>query len=222
MATDAPAVVRTDPPTAPTAPARPRRRWPVVLGCALLALALVAWATWSGVSSAAVGGVRVTYDAQPLACEGSELGTMPDAANPAFLQPAVALTPGMRCELKIQVVNDGRSDVTVTDVALLGLGNGNPLGIEAVLVNPNGQLRIPNDRGAAIFEIEGGITVPAGTTATFTAVLDYDGGAEMVECSAQGMNIPAVTVTSLGATREVQPPAEDMLWFHAGSFESCP
>lgn len=191
-----------------------------IAGLALAALVLVGWAAWARVSATAVGGVRVIYDAQPIVCEGSEVGVRPSAENPELLQPVVSLADGMRCELRIQVVNDSWSEVTVTTVGLEGLSSPNPLALEPAFVNPNGQERT-DDRQTAFFEITGGIVVPAGGSATFTAVIDYGGGAEMVTCASQGWGVAVVTVTALGATREVRPAAEDVIWFQEGSLTSC-
>lgn len=212
---DAPAADDAAPPLPGGAPRRRRRG--IVIGLVVAALAV---ATWAAISASAVGGVRVTYDAQPLVCEGSEVGVRPSSDNPELLQPVAVLAPGMRCELRIQVINDGWSDVTVATVGLEGLASPNPLALDPAFVNPNGQQRVDRD-GTALFEIEGGIVVPAAGSATFTAVIDYAGGAAMVSCSGQGWGVAVVTVTALGATREARPAAEDVVWFQEGSLSSC-
>lgn len=202
-----------------------RRRKRVVLAASALALgvlALVAWGSFSALAQSAVGGVRVGYDAQPIRCDGAEVALVPDVANIEFLQPVIALTEGMTCELRVQVVNRGWSDVTVTDVAALGMGADNILGLEAQLVNPNGQERSEaTEENAAVFEIASDLIVTAGESSTFTIVFGYGGGAMLMQCSAQGWNPPLVTVTALGATREVAPGDENTIWAREGTAAEC-
>lgn len=91
------------------APPRARRRpnLGIVIVLALVTVALLAWGIWAAVSSAATSGVRVGYDAQPMVCDGAEVGVVPSTDNPELQQVQVDLTPGMRCELRVQVLNDG-------------------------------------------------------------------------------------------------------------------
>ncbi len=128
----------------------------------------------------------------------------------------------MVCQLRIQVINDGWSDVTVTAVGLLEMGSDNVYGLRAQFVNPNGQEPIDTPEiNAALFDIMGGITVPAGAMQSFTAFFDYEGGAQMSECTSAGLRPPVVRVTALGATRDVRTPAEDTIWFQMGGFDEC-
>lgn len=205
-------------PVVPRARRRPSPGTVIVL--VLLAVALLAWGGWTAVSSAATSGVRIGYDAQPMVCEGSEVGVVPSTDNPELRQVQVDLTPGMRCELRVQVLNDGWSDVTVTTVRLLGLAPGNPLGLELATVNPNGQA-VSGDGEDALADIADGIPVPAGTSTTLTALIDYPGGADMDACSSTGWNPPVVTVTAWGSSRELQPPESDSIWFREGSDTAC-
>lgn len=108
----------------------------------------------------------------------------------------------------------------MTTVRLLGMAPDNALALDVAMVNPNGQ-DVSADGQDAVAEIAGGITVPAGSSATFTALIDYPGGAQMVACSSMGWNPPVVTVTAWGASRELQPPESDSIWFREGSEATC-
>lgn len=185
-----------------------------------IVLALIGLLTWATLGSTALGGVRVGYDVQPLTCEGTDVGAVPSVENPSLWQPAAELRPGMRCELRIQVVNEGWTAVTVTEITLVGLAQPNALRLEPLLVEPNGTASRDIGRDA-VFEIEDGVEVAAGATATFVAVISYDGGAEMDGCTWRGWNVPAVTVSSFWRDRRVQPPPEDLVLFLEGSLTDC-
>lgn len=188
----------------------------------IVVLGLIGWGAYSVTAQSAVNGISVVYDAQPLRCDGAEVGVVPDPSNIEFLQPVVSLTEGMTCELRVQVLNNGWSEVAVTDVTALGMGTGNVLGLEAQFVNPNGQTwRDAPEENAAVFEIDGGIVVPVGESSTFTIVFGYGGGASMLACGAQGWNPPRVTVSALGATRDVQPGDENTVWAREGTAAEC-
>lgn len=193
----------------------------VIAGLGLLALA--GWGIWTSVASTAVEGVRVVYDAQPVVCEGAEVGTTSDPESIEFLQPIIDLTPAMTCQLRIQVVNDGWSDVTVTTVGLRNMNVGNPLGIEAMFVNPNGQEMLDNPENVdALFDLAGdGIVVAPDEIVTFTAFFGYEGDAQMEQCSSTGWNPPFVTVTAPGATRDVSPSDEFFIWVGMGTEQDC-
>ncbi|BDZ65610.1 hypothetical protein [Agromyces mangrovi Wang et al. 2018] len=207
-------------------PAPPRRRAGAVAGWIVAAIAVVAlagWAAWAALGASALGGVRVVYDAEPLRCDGSAVHLTSDPWNEEFLQPMAELTPGMSCELRVQVVNGGWVDVTVREVWLEGMGSGNLLGLRVDHVNPNGPepLSQADETFDAGFEILGGLVVPAGMSQAYTAAIRYDGGAEMVECGSQGWNPVAVRVEALGASRLVQPADEFAIWFFEGDLAEC-
>ncbi|WP_353808987.1 hypothetical protein [Agromyces sp. SYSU T00194] len=189
----------------------------------LAVAALAAWAIWAGLGASALAGVRVVTDAEPLRCEGSAVHLTSDPWNSEFLQPMAELTPGMTCELRVHVVNGGWTDVTVREISLSGMGSGNVLGLRVEHVSPNGpeqSSRAP-DAFDAHFEILGGLVVPAGTSQVFTALVSYDGGAEMVECGSQGWNPVAVRVETSGASRVVRPADEYAIWFFEGDLAEC-
>jgi len=202
------------------APPSRRAATPVALGiAALVVLAFIAWGVWAAV---ALSGVRVVYDTQPVVCDGAQVGRTAQPEDSEFRQPIIDLTPGMTCELRIHVINDGWVDATVTTVGLRGLGAGNALGLVPRIVNPNGQeLREQPDGGDALFDIMGGITVAPGETATFTALFDYVGGAQLDQCTESGWNPPLVTVTAPGVTRDVSPSAESLIWVRMGAADDC-
>lgn len=221
----------------PTARGRGRIvAWAVVGGLALLAV--VGLLVWQSVVQSALSGVRVTYDADPIRCQGAEVGVYPGVADDdgdgalffdeEFQQAGVELTPGMRCALRIQVVNEGWTDIEVTEVFLRFFGEGSGLAFSDVMVGPNGQARLPlvesdgfvNDIDAA-FRIDGGIPVSPEQPHVFVAVFDYAGDAQMAECSWMGVNVPVVTFQAFGQSATAAPRQEQAIVFHQPDPNGC-
>lgn len=210
------------PPPQTEQPDHPRRRGraagPVVAVVAVFAAAVLAG--WHLMASAALGPVSLVYDAEPIRCDGAEVGTLPSPANEDFLWPAVALEAGATCELRIQVVNDGPQPVMVDAVTLAKLAPGGVTGLEVSFVDPNAP------QGEAVdldyrFALEGGFPVAAGSIQTFTAVLSFAAAPGYSPCSSTAWPIPTVSVSALGQNRTVPPPTGSQIWFLYGGFEEC-
>jgi hypothetical protein len=192
----------------------------VVLAAVVVFGSLIAWAVWAAVSQSAIAGVSVGYDSEPVTCTGTTVEhTTLAITGDEYRRPVIILDEDMTCELRIQVVNDGWTDVDIDSLTLTSLWEDNVTGLVPIMVNPNGPARTDDEAGAR-FDM-GTFGVPAGTTQTLTAVLEYNGDASMMQCAGQGWNIPLVTVSAMGAARGIQPPERDAIWVHKGTSEEC-
>ncbi|WP_127473148.1 hypothetical protein [Microbacterium sulfonylureivorans] len=212
--------VRAPADLAPPEPSTPRGRAAGLVLGVVAVFAAAALAGWHVTASAALASVSLEYDAEPIVCDGADVGTLPSPMNDEFLWPAVALEPGATCELRIHVVNGGPQSVMVDAVTLAQLAPGGPTGLEVSFVNPNAQHGEAVD-GDHRFPVEGGLPVDAGTIQTFIAVLTFAGESRYAECSSTAWAIPSVTVSALGQSRTVAAPAGREIWFHYGGFEEC-
>ena len=205
----------------------------------LFLLAAVGAGIWHLVAQSALAGVRVTYDAEPVRCQGAEVGVFPDLVpdgeypddypwelyfDDQFRTPLVNVAPGMTCALRIQVINDGWADATVSRIDLRFFGEIAGLAVAPVLVNPNGVGPHDTPDGSNIdasFDIEGGIPVPSGATQTFTAVFEYRQNPAMGECGATTVNVPVVTFDSMGQARSASPSDDQAISFRKPSPNGC-
>ncbi|MHC2997706.1 hypothetical protein [Microbacterium sp. HJ5] len=209
--------IATDTPT----PSAPRRRvgWRATV-IALAGLAAAGCVAWQLVAGAALGGVTVLYDAQPITCTGAEVGVMPAAIHDEFLSQVVQLKHGARCELRIQVMNDGWAEVQIDAVTLRMLAAGNATDLEVPFVNPNGSAGVVEGQDV-VFALQGPLVVGAGELQTLEAPLVYGGDPHHMECTSTSWSIPAVTVSSHGQTRVLEPPAHSAFAFLFGDVEEC-
>lgn len=235
------ATATTDPHTAVSATRTrmPAERVVAISIAVVFLLAAVAAGSWHLVAQSALSGVRVTYDAEPVRCEGAEVGVFPDLEpdgeysedfpwelyfDDQFRGPLVNVAPGMTCALRVQVVNDGWADVTVTRIDLRFFGEVAGLAVAPVLVNPNGVGPHGTADGSNIdasFDIDGGITVPGGATQTFTAVFEYRDNPAMGVCGATTVNVPVVTFDSVGQARSASPSDDQAISFRKPSPNGC-
>ncbi len=231
---------------APEPPSRPRRRgrvvaWAVIASIAVLAV--VGLLVWQSLVQSALGGVRVTYDADPVRCQGAEVGLFPgitpDGEYPddvpyelyfdeEFHRPLVDLERGMRCTLRIHVINDGWAEVRVTQLLLRHFGESSGLAVQAVGVSPNGSepLQLTDSYGFpdaidAAFAIEGGLGVPAGFSQMFVAVFEYGNDASMGTCGATSVNVPVMTVEALGQSATAAPTEDQVIAFRIPDANGC-
>lgn len=205
------------PAVSPT-PSPSRRRalaWALV-GSVLIGGPLI----WHLVASQTLDEVGLVYDQEPIACDGATVESRPSSDNPNFVHASVVLTEGMSCRLRMHVANRSGSPVVVEDVTLLGLAPGNVLQIDVQFVNPNGQ----HGEGVDFdyrFPLTGGIAVAPGAIETLEAVLSYEGGTALSECTAQGWRIPSITVSALGQSRVLESPPNSEVFFSVGSVADC-
>lgn len=201
---------------------RARRRrlglWLSIAGVA--ALVILGWGVWNAVASSALDGVSLTYDTRPIVCDGATVETRESVENPDFSQPSVVLAEGMQCQLRLQVVNDGGAEVNLESVTLQGLAPDNVLQLDVQFVNPNAQHGEAEEFDYR-FPMPGGLPIAPGSIETVVAVIDYDGGAVLSPCSAQGWRIPEITVTAFGQSRTLASPPHSDIWFSNGSVEEC-
>lgn len=202
------------------APAGTRLVQGVVL--VVVALGMFAFGLWRGDAHDSLSSVSVGYDALPVSCDDAPvLETAVDTEGGGqLLRPLVVLTEGMACTLRIQVVNDGPGEVAATQVSLEHMAPGSLLGLEAHFVNPNGQTRVV-DAMTSGFLLADPVIVPAGGIATLEVVFSQVGVAEMVECSSMGLNLPTVTITTLGVEHMATPSVRDQIWFQQGHPDTC-
>lgn len=213
--------IEADPPA--TVEARsPSRKTRTRTGLIVVGIVLVAAITgWLAIAASALGGVSVEYDAQPLSCDGADVGTTPSIEDEESSDVAVVVTDGATCELKFQVINDGSADVSVEAVTARNFAPGNPAGAVVSYINPNAPL------GEAVeqdyrFALEGPITVPAGAVQTFSIVFTFADEPRIGRCSASGWPIPAATVTAWGQSRTVESSPHSLVMFQVGGFDECP
>lgn len=209
-----------------------RRRWLIAAAAALVVLAVAA-AGWQIVARSAVGSVRIAYDARPIVCEGGEATVSPDpsglsgpdafAFDEETYQWSVGVVPGMTCGLRFHVVNDGTIDAAVSEVVLPGLGEEMATLMRPASVNPNGQVRLADTDGDAVFEISGGIGVAGGTSETFIVILeDEPADADLYSaCGGYAPPGPKVVVGALGVTRDIAAPPEGDILYIDGSTGDC-
>lgn len=209
-------------PTTPVEARSPSRKTRTRRGLIVFGIVLVVgFAGWLAIAASALGGISVEYDAQPLSCDGTEVGTIPSVEDEDSRDLAVVVTDGATCELKFRVINDGWAEVSVDAVTARGLAPGNPAGAVVSFVNPNAQFGEAVD-GDYRFAVEGLITVPAGAVQTFSIVYTFAGAPRIGRCSASGWSIPAATVTALGRSRTVESSPHSLVMFEVGGLEECP
>ena len=213
--------------------ARVRRRAILIAALAVGAIAVVT-AGWQIAAWSAVGGVRIVYDARPVACEGAEVTLEPPGASDdllgdggfawdeTFYSSVVGVEPGMTCAIRFFVVNDGWSDIDAQAVALPGMQEEYVSLVRPTMVNPNGQTRLADTDDAAVFAIEG-MPVPAGAQQSFTVILEANaedaGGYD--RCSGFIPRPPRVSVSVLGVQRSVASPEASAIGYYAGARAAC-
>ncbi|AYF97144.1 hypothetical protein [Protaetiibacter intestinalis] len=216
LAPEAPARTAEDSPAAPT---RSRRIvWLAVVLVVVLALSLVGWRV---AAASATDGVTIGYDTDPVRCDGTEVGARLDPET-AITRPVVVLDEGMDCVLRFVVANDGWAELQLAKVSLAGFATDNVYGLSATLLNP-GVDGGDDVEGARDFTLpDGSLLLPPGSTSVVEVGIRYAGDAAMSRCSAVGMSIPTVRVTSgWGADATVTMPRWQLVWFQQGSLEDC-
>jgi hypothetical protein len=208
---------------------RVRRRTWIAASVGAAAMLVLAWQV---AALSAVGGVRVAYDAMPVVCEGAEVTLdppVPDAQDAGqagyseeFHSPVVGVMPGMTCGLRLHVINDGWTDVDLSELVLPGMQEEFASPVRPRIVTPNGQVRLPDRDDAAAFDIEG-LPLPAGTRQTLTVILDTDEADVDLygPCSGVTPRGPQVVVSALGTVRAVDAPAEADVSYLNGSQDDC-
>ncbi len=211
-----------------------QRRVVIIVAAVVVGAILVGVIGWQIAARSAVGGVRIVYDARPLVCEGAEVGLEPAdssdeyvgengfAVDEQFYAPVVGVVPGMTCALRLHVVNDGWSDVEVRTVGLPSMDESRLSLVRPMFVNPNGQERLADTEGAAVFAIEG-MTIPAHGSQAFTVMLEADeADADSYEpCSGELPRSPEVTIAALGVDQTVASPADFGVWYYDGPRSGC-
>lgn len=193
---------------------------------ALLTLAVLTVAVWQTVAHLTLGSVRIAVDSAPVQCEGTEVDLYPGFADDHFQEdvqrPLVVLEDGMRCSIRFFVVNDGWTDAATVAAGLPMLAEDMAWPLSAVMVNPNGQTRLPDNESAAEFSVEG-LSVPPGERLELTAIVDYDPSkAQNVSRCSRFSGAPVyVRVTVLGVTRDVQAAPETPVWYGPGDAAEC-
>lgn len=218
-ASDSPAPAE-EPAESPTrGRARRRIRWVLLSAAAALVVAAGVW--WISAQTA-LSGVAVAYDLQPVICEGAEVGQRADDPDSEFYNPVVVWTPGMECRLRVHVINNGWSDITIDSVTLAMMGEDNLQGLEPRTVNPNGQTVTSSEPyGDITFTMTGPLAVGAGDDQLLEAVIDYHGGAHYAQCSGTGLHTPDVAVSVNGVSVTKAPPPWMLIWFQQGSLSDC-
>ncbi|BDV30331.1 hypothetical protein Microterr_09910 [Microbacterium terricola] len=186
----------------------------------VLAVVGAASAWWIS-SQVALSGVAITYDSRPLVCDGAEVGQIATWSDAEFYEPVVVLTPGMQCRLRVHVLNNSGSTISVDSVTLAMMGDDNALGVEPLMVNPNGQTASFDEVGGVTFTMFSPVHVAAGEDQLLEALIDYHGGARYEQCSAGGLNIPDVSVSVNGVSATKSPAEWNTIWFQQGSLADC-
>ncbi|WP_344059235.1 hypothetical protein [Microbacterium pumilum] len=212
----APAEEPAEPPTRD--PQRRLLRW-VVLG--VVGALSIAGGAWWITAQSALSQVSVAYDLQPVVCDGAEVGQRADGPESEFYNPVVVWTPGMECRLRIHVLNNSWSEITIDSVTLAMMGEDNLQGLEPRAVNPNGFTSTSEQYGDITFTMTGPLHIGPGDDQLLEAVIDYRGGAQYRHCDALGLHTPDVSVSAIGVTETKTPPAWSTIWFQQGSLKDC-
>lgn len=206
---------------APAPPQRaPRRRRAVLTAVLGFGIPLAVISGWWGISASLAGGTSLRFDAQPVRCEGTEVTVQPSSDDPEVMQTEVEVRPGMQCFVRVHVVNQGWSDVTVDSVVLPHLGAESGFPIEAQFVNPNAQVREDRDAGIARFPMPGGYPIAAGEDELLESAVTDRGEAERSGCVSSYVQAPLLEISVWGYHRTVQPPPEPIWWLE-GTVAAC-
>ncbi|MDJ1114114.1 hypothetical protein [Microbacterium dauci] len=193
---------------------------------ALLGAAVVALAAWQVVAHGSLSAVRIAVDAAPVQCDGAEVGLYPGITDDPFQddvqQPLIVLEDGMRCSIRFAVVNDGWVDAAIEVAGLPMLADDMAWPLTAVMVNPNGQTRLPDNESAAEFAIEGLHVLPTERLG-FTAIVDYDAAKteNVAQCTRFSAEPIYVRVNVLGVTRDIRAAPETPVWYASGTNAEC-
>lgn len=197
------------------------QRRALVAGIAFGTLAIVGilgGTAWGLAVATTSDGLRIAYGVQPVTCDGARVGSVEvDASSAPGLRGAIVeLTPGMRCAIHVQLVNDGWADVAVQTVALPSMANGGGFGLEPYVVNPNGMRRVdpgagdhPND---AVFALDG-FVAPAGSITTFEALFEWTSSDKIGEGARIGLDAPAVTISAFGLDWRIDSETADTIFY---------
>ena len=208
-------------------------RRPGVRPALVVGVVVVGFVAWLVAIQVLLGSVRIAYDAEPVRCDGAEVGLYPgyDEDDPGqslyfdeqFHDPLVELSPGGVCGIRMHVVNDGWADVVVEKVGMPMMDQTLSGPLDAVMVNPNGQTRLPDtENSAAEFLLEGPIVVPAGATQSFVVVVEDSGDyAALGECTFVRTPGPYAVLTAATFTRQVDSAPTDGFWYFRSGDEEC-
>lgn len=197
-------------------PTRAKRTILAVLGAAVVALV-----GWQVVVQSALAGVRVVYDALPVACEGGEVGLAPAIANDdlggadgfffdeQMHHIAIDVQPDLDCGIRVHVVNDGWATVGISEATLPGLGESVNSLVVPVSVSPN-PLGGPIDReGDAVLLMDGLLVAPdTSQVLVFRVQSNPSDDDAFTECGAVTPLGPRIVVTVWSAVRQIAAPPE--------------
>ncbi|QKJ20197.1 hypothetical protein [Microbacterium hominis] len=216
---------------APSAPApgpatdepRSPRRWRSRLADVLAVLAVAAIVAgvigWQATARSALGAVSVTYDAQPVECDGADVGLRPADDGETFLVPVVPLQAGLECRLRVQVVNESAMSVDLESMTIAAFGELSALDMSVGVLQPTG-IEFDASDVDAVATLSDEVIGP-GTTTTYVVGFTNGGDALMDECAAMGTVLPTAVVSALGVTEALRPASTQMTWFLQGSPADC-